>query len=175
MAIQLIINKELGTVKVENSQQGSFLMTELTDLVEEAVMLEFEKINARGGVLGAMERMYQRSKIQEESWVYETKKLDGEIPIVGVNTFVSDKVKSAFNQQPISRSTKKERSRQVACLQMFKKRNLGQKDYYLTKLKVASLTDDNLFEILMEAVKYCSLGEITDALYLVGGKYSRNL
>ena len=175
LAIQLIINKELGTVKVENSQQGSFLMTELTDLVEEAVMLEFEKINARGGVLGAMERMYQRSKIQEESWVYETKKHDGEIPIVGVNTFVSDKVKSAFNQQPISRSTKKERSRQVACLQMFKKRNLGQKDYYLTKLKVASLTDDNLFEILMEAVKYCSLGEITDALYLVGGKYSRNL
>ena len=175
LAIQLIINKELGTVKVENSQQGSFLMTELTDLVEEAVMLEFEKINARGGVLGAMERMYQRSKIQEESWVYETKKLDGEIPIVGVNTFVSDKVKSAFNQQPISRSTKKERSRQVACLQMFKKRDLGQKDYYLTKLKVASLTDDNLFEILMEAVKYCSLGEITDALYLVGGKYSRNL
>jgi len=175
LAIQLIINKELGTVKVENSQQGSFLMTELTDLVEEAVMLEFEKINARGGVLGAMERMYQRSKIQEESWVYETKKHDGEIPIVGVNTFVSDKVKSAFNQQPISRSTKKERSRQVACLQMFKKRNLGKKDYYLTKLKVASLTNDNLFEILMEAVKYCSLGEITDALYLVGGKYSRNL
>jgi methylmalonyl-CoA mutase len=175
LAIQLIINKELGTAKVENTQQGSFLITELTDLVEAAVMKEFEKINARGGVLGAMERMYQRSKIQEESWVYETKKHDGEIPIIGVNTFVNDKVNLEVDQQPIIRSTKKERSRQVACLQMFKKRNLAQRDAYLTQLRDASLQNGNLFEILMEAVKYCSLGEITDALYLVGGKYSRNL
>ncbi len=175
LAIQLIINKELGTAKVENTQQGSFLITELTDLVEEAVMQEFEKINARGGVLGAMERMYQRSKIQEESWVYETKKHDGEIPIIGVNTFVNEKVNLAVDKQPIIRSTKKERTRQVACLQMFKKRNEGKKDAYLAQLKEVSLTNDNLFEVLMEAVKYCSLGEITDALYLVGGKYSRNL
>ena len=175
LAIQLIINKELGTAKVENTQQGSFLITELTDLVEAAVMKEFEKINARGGVLGAMERMYQRSKIQEESWVYETKKHDGEIPIIGVNTFVNDKVNLEVDQQPIIRSTKKERSRQVACLQMFKKRNHAQRDAYLTQLRDASLQNGNLFEILMEAVKYCSLGEITDALYLVGGKYSRNL
>jgi methylmalonyl-CoA mutase len=175
LAIQLIINKELGTAKVENTQQGSFLITELTDLVEEAVIQEFEKINARGGVLGAMERMYQRSKIQEESWVYETKKHDGEIPIIGVNTFVNEKVNLAVDKQPIIRSTKKERTRQVACLQMFKKRNEGKKDAYLAQLKEASLTNDNLFEVLMEAVKYCSLGEITDALYLVGGKYSRNL
>lgn len=175
LAIQLIINKELGTVKVENTQQGSFLISELTDLVEAAVMQEFEKINARGGVLGAMERMYQRSKIQEESWVYETKKHDGEIPIIGVNTFVSEKVNQAVDQQPIIRSTKKERSRQVACLQAFKKRNQLKKDAYLSQLKTASLRHENLFEILMEAVKYCSLGEITDALYLVGGKYSRNL
>jgi methylmalonyl-CoA mutase len=175
LAIQLIINKELGTVKVENAQQGSFLMTELTDLVEEAVMHEFEKINARGGVLGAMERMYQRSKIQEESWVYEAKKHSGEIPIIGVNTFFNENITLTTNKQPIIRSTKKERSRQVACLQMFQKRNEGKKDAYLTKLKEASLTNDNLFEILMEAVKYCSLGEITNTLYLVGGKYSRNL
>ena len=175
LAIQLIINKELGTAKVENTQQGSFLITELTDLVEEAVMREFEKINARGGVLGAMERMYQRSKIQEESWIYETKKHDGEIPIIGVNTFINEKVTLATHQQPIIRSTKKERTRQVDCLQMFKKRNQGKKDTYLAKLKEASLTNDNLFVILMEAVKYCSLGEITNALYLVGGKYSRNL
>ena len=175
LAIQLIINKELGTAKVENTQQGSFLITELTDLVEEAVMKEFEKINARGGVLGAMERMYQRSKIQEESWVYETKKHDGEIPIIGVNTFVSEKSNLAVDQQPIIRSTKKERSRQVTCLQTFKKRNLNRQEAYLNQLKQASLKNDNLFEILMEAVKYCSLGDITDALYLVGGKYSRNL
>ena len=175
LAIQLIINKELGTVKVENAQQGSFLITALTDLVEEAVMQEFEKINARGGVLGAMERMYQRSKIQEESWVYESKKHNGEIPIIGVNTFFNEKVTLTTNKQPIIRSTKKERTRQVDCLQMFKKRNEGKKDVYLAKLKEASLTNDNLFEILMEAVKYCSLGEITNTLYLVGGKYSRNL
>jgi methylmalonyl-CoA mutase len=175
LAIQLIINKELGTVKVENTQQGSFLISELTDLVEEAVMKEFEKINARGGVLGAMERMYQRSKIQEESWVYETKKHDGEIPIIGVNTFVNEKATLAVDQQPIIRSTKKERTRQVACLQLFKKRNQAKRDAYLAQLKEASHQGENLFEILMEAVKYCSLGEITDALYLVGGKYSRNL
>jgi methylmalonyl-CoA mutase len=175
LAIQLIINKELGTAKVENTQQGSFLISELTDLVEEAVMQEFEKINARGGVLGAMERMYQRSKIQEESWVYENKKHEGEIPIIGVNTFVNEKVTLEIDQQPIIRSSKKERKRQVTSLQLFKKRNEQYKEVYLTKLKEASLQNGNLFEILMEAVKYCSLGEITEALYLVGGKYSRNL
>jgi methylmalonyl-CoA mutase len=175
LAIQLIINKELGTAKVENAQQGSFLISELTDLVEAAVMQEFEKINARGGVLGAMERMYQRSKIQEESWVYESKKHDGAIPIIGVNTFVNEKATLATDQQPIIRSSKKERARQVACLQLFKNRNQEIKETYLAQLKEASLNNSNLFEIMMEAVKYCSLGEITDALYLVGGKYSRNL
>ncbi len=175
LAIQLIINKELGTAKVENFQQGSFLITELTDLVEEAVMQEFDKINSRGGVLGAMERMYQRSKIQEESWVYETKKHHGEIPIVGVNTFLNENASLKVDHKNIIRSTKKERTRQVQCLQMFKKRNPTKKMIYLELLKQASLNNDNLFEILMEAVKYCSLGEMTDALYLVGGKYSRNL
>ena len=119
--------------------------------------------------------MYQRSKIQEESWVYEAKKHSGEIPIIGVNTFFNENEASTTNKQPIIRSSKKERTRQVECLQMFKKRNQGKKDAYLEKLKEASLTNDNLFEILMEAVKYCSLGEITNTLYLVGGKYSRNL
>ncbi len=175
LAIQLIINKELGTAKVENAQQGSFLISELTDLVEAAVMQEFEKINARGGVLGAMERMYQRSKIQEESWIYESKKHDGAIPIIGVNTFINEKATLATDQQPIIRSTKKERARQVACLKLFKSRNQELRENYLAQLKEASLNNDNLFEIMMEAVKYCSLGEITDALYLVGGKYSRNL
>jgi methylmalonyl-CoA mutase len=175
LAIQLIINKELGTAKVENAQQGSFLISELTDLVEEAVMQEFEKINARGGVLGAMERMYQRSKIQEESWVYENKKHEGAIPIIGVNTFINEKDSLAVDQQPIIRSSKKERERQVTSLQLFKKRNEHQREAYLAKLREASLQNSNLFEILMEAVKYCSLGEITDSLYLVGGKYSRNL
>ena len=144
-------------------------------MVEAAVMQEFEKINARGGVLGAMERMYQRSKIQEESWVYESKKHDGAIPIIGVNTFVNEKASLATDQQPIIRSSKKERARQVACLQLFKNRNQEIKETYLAQLKEASLNNSNLFEIMMEAVKYCSLGEITDALYLVGGKYSRNL
>jgi methylmalonyl-CoA mutase len=175
LAIQLIINKELGTAKVENFQQGSFLITELTDLVEEAVMHEFEKINARGGVLGAMERMYQRSKIQEESWVYETKKHHGEIPIIGVNTFLNEQALEKQDLKNIIRSTKKERTRQVQNVQLFKKRNPALKAAYLKELQAASIQDKNLFEILMEAVKYCSLGEITDALYLVGGKYSRNL
>lgn len=175
LAIQLIINKELGTAKVENFQQGSFLITELTDLVEQAVLNEFDKINARGGVLGAMERMYQRSKIQEESWIYESKKHHGEIPIVGVNTFMNEQAPLKEDHKNIIRSTKKERDRQVQCLQMFKKRNPTMKKAYLERLMQAGIQKDNLFEILMEAVKYCSLGEITDALYLVGGKYSRNL
>jgi methylmalonyl-CoA mutase len=175
LAIQLIINKELGTAKVENFHQGSFLITELTDLVEEAVMHEFEKINARGGVLGAMERMYQRSKIQEESWVYETKKHHGEIPIIGVNTFLNEHALAKQDLKNIIRSTKKERTKQVQNVAQFKKRNPGLKKAYLSQLQTASIQNENLFEILMEAVKYCSLGEVTDALYLVGGKYSRNL
>lgn len=177
LAIQLIINKELGTTKVENFQQGSFLITELTDLVEEAVLLEFERINARGGVLGAMERMYQRTKIQEESWVYENNKHLGNIPIIGVNSFVLPQNEKGDKAEikNVVRSTQEEKNQQVANLQIFKNRNKDQASSYLEQLKQASLQNENLFEILMEAVKYCSLGEISDALYLVGGKYSRNL
>jgi len=176
LAIQLIINKELGTVKVENFQQGSFMIEELTDLVEEAVLFEFERINTRGGVLGAMERMYQRTKIQEESWIYEQNKHTGKIPIVGVNTFVNEQTVAIEHQvKKVVRSTKSERKQQVTNLQIFKKRNKKLKIAYLERLKQASLHNENLFVVLMEAVKYCSLGEITEALYLVGGKYSRNL
>jgi methylmalonyl-CoA mutase len=175
LAIQLIINKELGTAKVENFQQGSFLINELTDLVEEAVLQEFEKINARGGALGAMERMYQRTKIQEESLVYETKKHMGEIPIVGVNTFVNEERARNVEHKHIIRSSKAERTRQIKNLNNFQKRNKALSAVHLAKLKEAAIQNNNLFEVLMEAVKYCSLGQLTETLYQVGGKYSRNL
>ena len=175
LAIQLIINKELGTTKVENFQQGSFLITELTDLVEEAVMREFERINNRGGVLGAMERMYQRTKIQEESLAYETKKHAGEIPIIGVNAFVNQEQKHNADQQPIFRSSTVEQKGQIQHVDAFKKRNQSVSDIHLKKLQKAALNNENIFTLLMEAVKYCSLGQISNALYQVGGKYSRNL
>ena len=175
LAIQLIINKELGTTKVENFQQGSFLITELTDLVEEAVMQEFERINNRGGVLGAMERMYQRTKIQEESLQYETKKHTGEIPIIGVNSFVQASQKNNADQQAIFRSSSTEQNGQIRNLASFQKRNQNISASYLKKLQKTALQNENIFTVLMEAVKYCSLGEISNALYEVGGKYSRNL
>jgi len=175
LAIQLIINKELGTTKVENFQQGSFLITELTDLVEEAVMQEFERINNRGGVLGAMERMYQRTKIQEESLHYETKKHTGEIPIIGVNSFVQPHQKNNADQQAIFRSSSTEQNLQIKNLASFQKRNQSLSAHNLKMLQNAALQNDNIFTVLMEAVKYCSLGEISNTLYQVGGKYSRNL
>jgi len=175
LAIQLIINKELGTTKVENFQQGSFLITALTDLVEEAVMLEFERINNRGGVLGAMERMYQRTKIQEESLLYETKKHAGEIPIIGVNAFVNQEQKNNADQQPIFRSSTAEQNGQIQHVDAFKKRNQSVAEIHLKKLQKAAINNENIFTLLMEAVKYCSLGQISNALYQVGGKYSRNL
>jgi len=175
LAIQLIINKELGTTKVENFQQGSFLITELTDLVEEAVMREFEKINNRGGVLGAMERMYQRTKIQEESLLYETKKHAGEIPIIGVNAFVNQEQKHNADHQAIFRSSTLEQNGQIQHVAEFKKRNQFVAEIHLKKLQKAAINNENIFTLLMEAVKYCSLGQISNALYQVGGKYSRNL
>ena len=175
LAIQLIINKELGTTKVENFQQGSFLITELTDLVEEAVMREFERINNRGGVLGAMERMYQRTKIQEESLLYETKKHAGEIPIIGVNAFVNQEQKHNADQQAIFRSSTAEQNGQILHVDAFKKRNQSVAEIHLKKLQKAAINNENIFTLLMEAVKYCSLGQISNDLYQVGGKYSRNL
>jgi len=175
MAIQLIINKELGTVKTENFIQGSFLIEELTDLVEAAVMKEFDRLTERGGVLGAMERMYQRNKIQEESLYYESLKHDGELPIVGVNTFLNKTGSATVIPQKIIRSTRDEKEKQIENLQNFRKRNASNAQRSLKLLKQAAIENKNLFECLMETVKYCSLGEITHALYEVGGQYRRNM
>jgi methylmalonyl-CoA mutase len=175
MAIQLIINRELGTAKNENPNQGAFLIEELTDIVEEAVMLEFHRLTERGGVLGAMERMYQRNKIQEESLHYETLKHTGEYPIVGVNTFLNKKGSPTILPTEVIRSTTEEKEFQITTLQAFHKRHEAKSAAMLKKLQLAAINNENLFEELMETVKYCSLGQITNALYSVGGQYRRNM
>jgi isobutyryl-CoA mutase len=175
MAIQLIINKELGAAKTENFIQGSFAIEALTDLVEEAVLIEFEKISERGGVLGAMERMYQRNKIQEESMYYETLKHTGELPIVGVNSFLNKKGSPTILPTEVIRSTTIEKERQIDNLHAFWKRNEEVAPVKIAALKKAAIAGENLFESLMDAVKYCSLGQITEALYEVGGQYRRNM
>jgi methylmalonyl-CoA mutase len=175
MAIQLIINRELGSATTENFIQGSFAIEELTDLVEDAVMTEFDRINERGGVLGAMERMYQRNKIQEESLYYESLKHSGELPIVGVNTFLNKKGSPTILPGEVIRSTTEEKEQQVHNLHAFWKRNENKSAHALLKLKEAAVKNENLFAELMEAVKVCSLGQITHALYEVGGQYRRNM
>ena len=175
MAIQLIINRELGTAKNENPNQGSFLIEELTDLVEEAVMAEFERISERGGVLGAMERMYQRNKIQEESLYYESLKHTGELPIVGVNTFLNKKGSPTILPQEVIRSTTEEKEMQINNLKAFHDRHKDKNTDMLKHLQEVAISNGNLFEELMETVKYCSLGQITHALYEVGGQYRRNM
>ncbi|HRO16905.1 MAG TPA: methylmalonyl-CoA mutase family protein, partial [Ferruginibacter sp.] len=175
MAIQLIINRELGTAKNENPNQGSFLIEELTDLVEEAVMAEFDRITERGGVLGAMERMYQRNKIQEESLYYETLKHKGEYPIVGVNTFLSKDGSPTILPTEVIRATQEEKEQQIQAIESFKKRHKGHAAAMLKKLEETALNNGNIFEQLMETVQYCTLGEITNTLYRVGGQYRRNM
>ncbi|MEO6541458.1 MAG: methylmalonyl-CoA mutase family protein, partial [Ferruginibacter sp.] len=175
MAIQLIINRELGTAKNENPNQGAFLIEELTDIVEEAVMAEFHRLTERGGVLGAMERMYQRNKIQEESLYYETLKHTGEYPIVGVNTFLNKKGSPTILPTEVIRSTTEEKEFQISTLQAFHKRHADTSADMLKKLQQAAVNNENLFAELMETVKYCSLGQITNALYAVGGQYRRNM
>ena len=175
MAIQLIINKELGLAKNENPIQGSFIIEELTNLVEEAVYVEFDRITERGGVLGAMETMYQRSKIQEESLYYETKKHNGELPLIGVNTFLSSKGSPTILPQEVIRSTKEEKDIQIENLSALHERNQTKAQQMLQQLQEAALHNKNLFEVLMETVKYCSLGQITHALFEVGGQYRRNM
>lgn len=175
MAIQLIINRELGTAKNENPNQGSFLIEELTDLVEEAVMNEFNRITERGGVLGAMERMYQRNKIQEESLHYEHLKHTGELPIVGVNTFLNKKGSPTVIPGEVIRSTTEEKEQQISNLKAFHHRNADRAAQALKKLQQVAVSNGNIFEELMETVKYCSLGQITHALYEVGGQYRRNM
>ncbi|KYP15730.1 methylmalonyl-CoA mutase family protein [Flavihumibacter sp. CACIAM 22H1] len=175
MAIQLIINRELGSAKTENFIQGSFLIEEMTDLVEEAVLAEFDRISERGGVLGAMERMYQRNKIQEESLHYEQLKHTGELPIIGVNSFLNKKGSPTVIPGEVIRSTREEKEQQIQQLQAFWKRNEGKSALALKRLKEVATVNGNLFEELMETVKYCSLGQITHALYEVGGQYRRNM
>lgn len=175
MAIQLIINRELGSARTENYLQGSFAVEELTDLVEEAVLIEFDRLNERGGVLGAMERMYQRNKIQEESLYYESLKHSGELPIVGVNTFLNSKGSPTVLPGEVIRSTSEEKDQQINNLGAFWRRNGGRRDEMLRRLKEVAVNNGNLFGELMETVKVCSLGEITNALYQVGGQYRRNM
>ena len=175
MAIQLIINRELGLTKNENPLQGSFIIEELTDLVEEAVLLEFDRLTERGGVLGAMETMYQRGKIQEESIYYESLKHSGAYPVIGVNTFLSSEGSPTVIPGEVTRATLDEKNRQIKNLDQLKKRNSGKSKEWLDKLKTASINKANTFGILMEAVKYCSLGQITHALFEVGGQYRRNM
>ncbi|MDP9047318.1 MAG: methylmalonyl-CoA mutase family protein, partial [Bacteroidota bacterium] len=175
MAIQLIINRELGLAKNENPLQGAFIIEELTDLVEEAVLAEFKAINDRGGVLGAMETMYQRSKIQEESLYYETLKHTGEYPIVGVNTFLNKKGSPTIVPSEVIRATEEEKEFQITALHAFQHRNKDNIPQLLKNLQHTAVAGENIFESLMEACKYCSLGQISHALYEVGGQYRRNM
>ncbi|MEN9522954.1 MAG: hypothetical protein RL065_1331 [Bacteroidota bacterium] len=175
MAIQLIINRELGTAKNENPNQGSFLIEEMTDLVEEAVLTEFKRITERGGVLGAMERMYQRNKIQEESMYYEHQKHTGEYPIVGVNTFLNSKGSPTVIPAEVIRSTEEEKNFQINTVEAFQKRHADKSDAALKRLKEVAIANGNIFAELMETVKHCSLGQISHALYEVGGQYRRSM
>jgi len=175
MAIQLIINKELGLTKNENPIQGAFIIEELTDLVEEAVLLEFDRITERGGVLGAMETMYQRSKIQEESMYYETLKHNGEFPVIGVNTFLSSKGSPTVQPAEVIRATEEEKQYQIKTKELLNKANLEKVEKQIVILQEAAVQNENLFDKLMEATKVCSLGQITEALFKVGGQYRRNM
>ncbi len=175
MAIQLIINRELGLAKNENPLQGSFIIEELTDLVEEAVLTEFDRISERGGVLGAMETMYQRGQIQEESLYYETLKHTGEYPIIGVNTFLSSKGSPTIIPKEVIRSTAEEKEYQINMLNELHNSHKEKHDEYVKKLQHAAIQNQNIFDELMEAVKYMSLGQITRALFEVGGQYRRNM
>lgn len=175
MAIQLIINKELGLAKNENPLQGSFIIEELTDLVEEAVLMEFDRITERGGVLGAMETMYQRGKIQEESLYYESLKHSGEYPLIGVNTFLSSKGSPTITPKEVIRATKEEKEYQISMLNELHKGNEKVTKEKLKTIQKTAIENKNIFQELMEACKYCSIGQITTALFEVGGQYRRNM
>ncbi|MCW9706521.1 methylmalonyl-CoA mutase family protein [Fodinibius salsisoli] len=177
LAIQLIINKEMGTAKNENINQGSYFIEELTDLVEEAILSEFDRLTERGGVLGAMEHMYQRGKIQDESLYYESKKHSGELPIIGVNTFQNEGASGEEEEKKVDliRSTKEEKEQQIDSLEAFWNRNEEEAEQAIKRLKEVARKDGNIFEELMETVKVASLGQISRALYEVGGQYRRNM
>ncbi|MBN1341026.1 MAG: methylmalonyl-CoA mutase family protein [Bacteroidales bacterium] len=175
VAIQMIINHELGQAKNQNPLQGSFIIEELTDLVEEAVLSEFDRITERGGVLGAMETMYQRSKIQEESMYYEELKHSGELPIMGVNTFLSSKGSPTVTPGEVIRATPEEKERQLATVRELHKIYAPEAEEWLGKLKMAAVRNENMFKYLMETTKYCSIGQISRALFRVGGQYRRSM
>ena len=175
LAIQMIINKEWGLGKNENPNQGAFIIEELTDLVEEAVLAEFDRIAERGGVLGAMETGYQRGKIQDESIFYEHRKHDGSLPIVGVNTFLNPNPPHEATTIALARSTEEEKERQLERLGAFHERHAGASPGALERLRDAVIREENVFAVLMDAVRCCSLGQITDALFEVGGQYRRNM
>jgi methylmalonyl-CoA mutase len=175
MAIQLIINREWGLAKNENPSQGAFVIEELTELVEEAVLLEFERITERGGVLGAMETGYQRGKIQDESMHYEMLKHTCELPIIGVNTFRNPHGDPVNDKLELARSTEEEKQSQLQRLADFHARHAKEAPAMLARLKQAVIDNANVFEVLMDAVRVCSLGQITNALFEVGGQYRRNM
>ena len=175
LAIQLIINSEWGLAMNENPNQGSFIIDELTELVEEAVLSEFESLAERGGVLGAMETGYQRGKIQDESMEYEKRKHDGSLPIVGVNTFLKSEPEEAQQTIELARSTEEEKQGQIAHLGDFHERHRGESDAALARVRQAAITGDNIFTELMHAVRVCSLGQLSDVLYEAGGQYRRNM
>jgi methylmalonyl-CoA mutase len=175
LAIQLIINREWGLSLNENPLQGSYIIDELTDLVEEAVLSELEAISSRGGVLGAMETGYQRGRIQDESMKYEHGKHDGSIPIVGVNTFRNPAGEVGGKEVELARSTDEEKQDQLRRLRDFQARHAPERPPVLERLQQAALDGGNVFAVLMEAVRCCSLGQITDALFEVGGRYRRNV
>ena len=175
MAIQLIINREWGLAKNENPNQGAFIIEELTELVEEAVLAEFERIAERGGVLGAMETGYQRGRIQDESMTYEMLKHTGELPIIGVNTFRNPKGDPVPETLELARSTEEEKQSQLKRLQDFHARHHAEAAVQIKRLQKAVINNTNVFEVLMDAVRVCSLGQITSALFEVGGQYRRNM
>ncbi len=165
----------MGLAKNENPIQGSFIIEELTELVEEAVLEEFDRITERGGVLGAMETMYQRSKIQEESLYYETLKHTGEFPIIGVNTFLSSEGSPTIIPEEVIRATEEEKQYQIEMLKNLHSAKAEVKDFAIEKIQTAAIQNDNIFEQLMETCKVCSLGQITSSLFEVGGQYRRNM
>ena len=175
LAIQLIINKELGLAKNQNPMQGSYIIEELTNLVEEAVLKEFDRITDRGSVLGSMERMYQRSKIQEESIFYETKKHSGEFPIIGVNTFLGSDGSPTMTPEKIIRSSEDEKNTQIESVKSFIKNNNADYEKIIDKLEKCVLRDKNIFESIMNVANKASLGQITKKLFLLGGEYRRNM
>jgi len=175
MAIQLIITREFGMAKNENPNQGAFIIDELTDLVEEAILMEFNRLSRRGGVLGAMETQYQRSKIQEESMYYEYQKQSGEYPVIGVNTFLKDETTDLYEQIQVTRTTDEEKNQRLARVNAFKSSNTDKVEDALHKLKLTALSGGNIFEELLNTVQYASMGQITQVLYDAGGKYRRGM